>query len=42
MPGGYLLTAEYLQEGKTDPVVSRRYIKVGSEDTDFKYCEINP
>lgn len=42
MPGGYLLVAEYLQGGKTDPVVSRRYIKVGSEDTDFKYCEINP
>ena len=28
-PGGYLLTAEYTPEGAAEPVVSRRYIKVG-------------
>ena len=28
-PGGYLLTTEYTPEGAAEPVVSRRYIRVG-------------
>jgi hypothetical protein len=28
-PGGYLLIAEFIANGSTNPVISRRYIKVG-------------
>jgi|GEM_PF-1972067 len=41
-PGGYLVTAEYLEDGAREPVVSRRYVKVGDENTKFTYYEINP
>ncbi len=39
--GGYLLLAEFRTEGKKDPVISRRFIKVGVA-TDYKYFELNP
>lgn len=39
--GGYLLLAEFLTGGKKDPVVSRRYIKVGKA-SDYKYFEMQP
>ena len=34
--GGYLLVAEYYPEGKNQPVISRRYLKIG-ESSDEKY-----
>jgi hypothetical protein len=36
--GGYLLVAEYFPEGKNQPVISRRYLKIGdspNEKYDF-------
>ena len=39
-PGGYLLTAEYKHENSENTVISRRYIKVGNRDTDYKFYEI--
>jgi hypothetical protein len=41
-PGGYLLTAEYLQKGASEPVISRRYVKAGDGNTIFMYHEIKP
>ena len=37
--GGYLLLAEYYPNGATEPVISRRYLKVGSRNTDFRFYE---
>jgi hypothetical protein len=37
--GGYLLLAEFLADGKKDPVISRRYIKVGNI-SDYKFFEM--
>jgi hypothetical protein len=39
--GGYLLLAEFIAEGKKDPVISRRYIKVGIVP-EYRYFEIQP
>jgi hypothetical protein len=39
--GGYLLLAEFLADGRKDPVVSRRFIKVGKVP-EYKYFEIQP
>jgi hypothetical protein len=40
---GYLLTAEYYAEGQTNPVISRRYLKVGdSKEEKFDFYEIAP
>jgi len=41
--GGYLLTVEYFPEGKNQPVVSRRYLKVGdSSNENYEYFDMNP
>ncbi len=40
-PGGYLLIAEFLSDGAIDPVISRRYIKVGKLP-ELKYFELQP
>ena len=31
--GGYLIVAEYYPDHRTNPVISRRYIKIGNSDT---------
>ncbi|GHT77869.1 hypothetical protein FACS189464_0340 [Bacteroidia bacterium] len=38
--GGYLLTAEYLETGAQSPVISRRYIKIGNQNTVYKFHNI--
>ena len=38
-PGGYLLIAEFLSDGFIDPVISRRFIRVGTA-SEYKYFEI--
>jgi beta-galactosidase len=38
-PGGYLLTAEFTAEGRSRPVISRRFIKVGVLP-EYKYFEL--
>ena len=38
-PGGYLLIAEFLANGTIDPVISRRYIKVGKVP-EYNFFEI--
>jgi len=41
--GGYLLVAAYFPEGKTSPVVSRRYLKIGnSKDEKYDFFEMKP
>jgi hypothetical protein len=40
-PGGYLLTAEFLADGSQNPVISRRYLKVGVVP-EYKYFEMQP
>lgn len=40
--GGYLLTAEYIPEGKSAPVISRRYINVAKARKTFEYYELKP
>lgn len=35
-PGGYLLVAEYLEQGKSEPVLSRRYLKIGDAASSYK------
>jgi hypothetical protein len=37
--GGYLLLAEFLADGKKEPVISRRYIRVGTV-SEYKYFEM--
>jgi hypothetical protein len=39
--GGYLLLAEFLADGKKDPVISRRFINVGKLPV-FKYFDFQP
>ena len=39
--GGYLLLAEFLADGKKEPVISRRFIKVGVVP-EYKYFEMQP
>ncbi len=42
-PGGYLLTAEFTPGGDPERnVISRRYIRVGSEPDNFKYYPLAP
>ena len=39
--GGYLLVAEYYPGGKSQPVISRRYLKVGySKDDKYDFYEM--
>jgi hypothetical protein len=38
-PGGYLLIAEFLANGTIDPVISRRYLKVG-EVSEYNFFEM--
>jgi len=39
--GGYLLVAEYYPEGKTIPVLSRRYLKIGdSKEEKYDFYEM--
>jgi hypothetical protein len=40
-PGGYLLLAEFLSGGSKNPVISRRYLKIGSLP-EYKFFEIKP
>ncbi len=40
-PGGYLLLAQFTQQGKTEPVLSRRYIKVGNV-AKYEFYDIDP
>jgi hypothetical protein len=39
--GGYLILAKFIANGSQEPVVSRRYIKVGKA-ADYKYYEMQP
>jgi len=39
---GYLLLALYTPEGATEPVVSRRYLKVGGENDSYRFFDLNP
>jgi hypothetical protein len=38
-PGGYLLLAEFLADGSIDPVISRRYVKVGTA-SEYDFLEM--
>ncbi len=40
-PGGYLLTAEFLEDGSSIPVISRRFLKVGLLPG-YRYFEMQP
>jgi hypothetical protein len=40
-PGGYLLEAVFTIDGIAKPVISRRYIKIGKQDS-YKYFELQP
>lgn len=40
--GGYLMIAEYYAQGKDKPVISRRYINVGRENSNYEYFELAP
>ncbi len=40
-PGGYLLLAEFTPEGRKEPVISRRYIKVGKLDK-YEFYTVSP
>jgi len=41
--GGYVIVAEYYPEGKTDPVISRRFLKIGnSQNEKYDFYEMNP
>jgi len=38
--GGYLLVAEFHPEGKTAPVISRRYLKIGdAKDDNYSFYD---
>lgn len=39
--GGYVLVTEFLAEGKSKPVISRRYLKVGTA-ANYLFFEMNP
>jgi hypothetical protein len=38
-PGGYLLVAEFTPENQPNPIISRRYIKVGALD-EYRFYKI--
>lgn len=40
-PGGYLVLAEFTPEGRKEPVLSRRYVKIGRADK-YEFPEIAP
>jgi hypothetical protein len=40
-PGGYLLVAEFIPEGSGDPVISRRYIRIGAA-SEYIYYDLKP
>ena len=40
-PGGYLMLAEFLPEGNENPVISRRFLKVGIT-AEYKYFNMQP
>ena len=41
--GGYLLVAEFYPEGQNQPVISRRYLKIGdSKDEKYDFCNVSP
>jgi beta-galactosidase/beta-glucuronidase len=40
--GGYLVTAEFIQDGLEAPVISRRYVKVGDKSTEYSFYDIKP
>jgi len=41
--GGYLLVAEYFPEGKNQPVISRRYLKIGDSPGEaYEFYEMMP
>jgi hypothetical protein len=40
-PGGYLLLAEFIPDGASKAIISRRYIKVG-KISDYKFFELQP
>ncbi|MDR2146151.1 MAG: hypothetical protein LBE91_06815, partial [Tannerella sp.] len=41
--GGYLLVAEYFPEGKNQPVISRRYLKIGdSANEEYDFFNMDP
>ena len=41
--GGYLLVAEYYPEGKSLPVISRRYLKIGdTQNENYNFYDLNP
>lgn len=40
-PGGHVLVAEFLPEGKSQPVLSRRYLKVGTS-ANYNFYEMKP
>jgi hypothetical protein len=41
--GGYTLVAAYYPDGKTTPVISRRYLKIGdSKDEKYDFYEVKP
>lgn len=39
--GGYLLVTEFVPEGKSQPVISRRYLKVGNTEN-YSFYEMKP
>jgi beta-galactosidase len=38
--GGYVMFAAYTPNGQSEPVVSRRYIKVGKADANYNYYDV--
>lgn len=40
-PGGYLLLAEFTRDGESEPVISRRYIKVGQTEA-YSFFDLQP
>jgi len=41
--GGYLFVAEFYQERKNQPVISRRYLKIGDRrDEQYEFYEMKP
>lgn len=41
-PDGYLLVAEYSDKDRKEPVVSRRYIKVGTKGQPYSFFQMQP
>lgn len=40
--GGYVLVAAYSPEGRAEPVISRRYLKIGEERAPYTYYPVKP